>query len=131
MRRQKRAFTLLEIMIVIFLITLITGAVGYNMKGSLDKGRSFRTELAMEQLHDLLLICLEEGTNPEMLAKEPRGFLKQHNLAKNCDKIVQDGWGVDFLIQYDRNKNDFKIGSSAYDKYKKKISPEASLSEEE
>ncbi len=131
MRKKKRAFTLLEIMIVIFLITLITGAVGYNMKGSLDKGRSFRTELAKEQLHDLLLICVEEGADGDAVAKDPADFLKRHNLAKNCDKIVQDGWGVEFSIRYDRSKNDFKIGSAAHDQYKKKNNPEASFSEEE
>ena len=35
---KKRALTLLEVMIVIFLITLITGTIGYSMRGTLDKG---------------------------------------------------------------------------------------------
>ena len=60
MKKKKRALTLLEIMIVIFLITLITGAIGYNMLGTLDRGRVFRTQQAKEQLHDLLLICLAD-----------------------------------------------------------------------
>ncbi len=69
MKRKKRAFSLLEVMVVIFLITLITGAIGYNMKGTLDKGRAFRTEQAKTQLHDLLLICIEEGIDPDELAQ--------------------------------------------------------------
>ena len=64
-KKRKSALTLLEIMIVIFLITLITGAIGYNMKGALDRGRAFRTEQAKEQLLNLLLICLEEGEKAE------------------------------------------------------------------
>jgi hypothetical protein len=128
---KKRALTLLEIMIVIFLITLITGAIGYNMKGTLDRGRAFRTEQAKTQLHDLLLICLEEGVKGDDIVKDPAASLKQFNLAKNSEKLVQDGWGTDFVIQYNQNKHDFKIYSSAYDKYKKKVKQETHGDEDE
>jgi general secretion pathway protein G len=131
MKRKKRALTLLEIMIVIFLITLITGAIGYNMKGTLDRGRAFRTEQAKAQLHDLLLICLEEGVKPDDLAKEPGGYLKKFNLAKNSDKLVQDGWGTNFAIQYNQSRSDFKITSQAYDKYMKKLNKEIPQDEDE
>lgn len=131
MKRKKRALTLLEIMIVIFLITLITGTIGYNMKGTLDKGRAFRTEQAKIQLHDLLLICLEEGEKPEEVAKNPSLYLKKYNLAKNSEKIVQDGWGVDFTITYNQNKNDFSISSQPYNKYKKKLNQEVPSETEE
>lgn len=118
-------------MIVIFLITLITGAIGYNMKGTLDRGRAFRTEQAKAQLHDLLLICMEEGVKPDELAKEPAANLKKYNLAKNSEKIVQDGWGSNFVIQYIQSKNDFKITSPAYDRYMKKINKEVPVDEDE
>jgi len=131
MKRRKRALSLLEIMIVIFLITLITGAIGYNMKGTLDRGRAFRTEQAKVQLHDLLLICLEEGVKPDELAKDPATYLKKYNLAKNSEKLVQDGWGSQFAIQYNQNKNDFKITSASYDKYKKKLNQEVPGDEDE
>jgi len=128
---KKRALTLLEIMIVIFLITLITGAIGYNMKGTLDRGRAFRTEQAETQLHDLLLICLEEGVKPDDLVKDPAMYLKKYNLAKNSEKLVQDGWGTNFVIQYNQNKHDFKISSPTYRKYKNKINPETHVDEDE
>jgi hypothetical protein len=128
---KKRALTLLEIMIVIFLITLITGAIGYNMKGTLDRGRAFRTEQAKTQLHDLLLICMEEGVKPDELIKEPAANLKRFNLAKNSEKLVQDGWGSDFVIQYNQSKHDFKISSPAYDRYKKKVNQETHVDEDE
>jgi len=121
MRRKKRAFSLLEIMVVIFLITLITGAIGYNMKGTLDKGRAFRTEQASHQLHDLLLICLEEGVEPDALIQQPADHLKKFDLAKNSDKLVLDGWGEKFVIHFLKNKKDFIIKSQAYDRYKKKL----------
>ena len=102
MRRKKRTLTLLEIIIVIFLITLITGAIGYNMKGALDKGRAFRTQQAKEQLYNLLLICLEEGDDANKVAQAPAAALKKYDLAKNPDKLVQDGWGEPFQIKVEK-----------------------------
>lgn len=121
MKIKKRALTLLEIIIVIFLITLITGAIGYNMKGALDKGRAFRTQQAKEQLSNLLLICLEEGERPENLVKNPAEGLKKYNLAKDPEKLVQDGWGQPFQITLHRNRRNFGIVSKNYDNYNRRI----------
>lgn len=118
--KKKRALTLLEIMIVIFLITLITGTIGFSFRGTLDKGRAFRTEQAKDQLKDLLLMCLAEGTaTANDLADDPVKYLKAANLAKDPDKLVKDGWNHDFDITV-VNKSDFKITSQALDDYKAK-----------
>jgi hypothetical protein len=114
---KKRSLTLLEIMIVIFLITLITGAIGYNMKGALDRGRAFRTEQAKVQLEDLLLFCIDEGDRVEEVEKNPAESLKRHHLAKNSDKLVLDGWGHPFKVKYRSKEKDFAITSDAYDQY--------------
>lgn len=113
---KKRALSLLEIMIVIFLITLVTGAIGYNMKGTLDKGKVFRTEQAQEQLHDLLFVCLDEVGDGEKVAKRPIKYLKESGLAKNPDKLILDGWGKEFSIRFE--DGDFKIESENLKKYK-------------
>ena len=115
--KKKRALTLLEIIIVIFLITLITGAIGYSMKGTLDKGKVFRTEQAIEQLRDLLLMCLAEGESPEALIKDPGEVLSRYGLAKNPKKIIEDGWGKRLSIVLSREKNDFEITSKALTEY--------------
>jgi type II secretory pathway pseudopilin PulG len=116
---KKRALTLIEIMIVIFLITLITGAIGYNMKGSMNKGKEFRTKQAKEQLHDLLLICLDEGSeDAETIAGDPVRYLKKSGLAKDADKLVQDGWGTAFKIKVTADKKDFEITSENMPKLK-------------
>jgi type II secretory pathway pseudopilin PulG len=109
---KKRALTLIEIMIVIFLITLITGAVGYNMKGSLNKGKQFRTIQAQEQLHDLLLICIDEGADPDKIAKDPAKYLTESGLAKDPKNLINDGWGKKFTIVPTPDKKDFEITSS-------------------
>jgi general secretion pathway protein G len=119
--RKKRAFTLLEIMIVIFLITLITGTIGYNMKGTLDRGRAFRTEQGQEQLHDLLLMCLADSNDPDAIASNPAGALKKTGLAKDPDKLVTDGWGKPFVITVTRDRSDFAIKSPELTKYLNKI----------
>jgi hypothetical protein len=114
---KKRALTLLEIMIVIFLITLITGTIGYSMRGTLDKGRAFRTEQAKTQLRDLLLICLAEEGNPDEIAKNPAKHLKQLGLAKDPDGLLKDGWKKEFEIRLIANKTDFKVESEALKRY--------------
>lgn len=118
---KKKAFTLLEIIIVIFLITLITGAVGYSLRGTLDKGRAFRTEQAKEQLHDLLLMCLAEGEKADEIIKDPAKVLNKYGLAKNPKKIIEDGWGIPFRITLTRGKNDFEIASEGLKKYNDKL----------
>ena len=42
MKKKKRSMTLLEVMIVIFIIGIIGSIVGYNMKGSMEKARAFK-----------------------------------------------------------------------------------------
>lgn len=117
---KKKTFTLLEILIVIFLITLITGAIGYNMKGTLDRGRAFRTEQAIAELHDLLLVCVSEGKTFDQVRQDPVGCLKSTGLAKNPEKLVRDGWDKNFEIRLSRSRDDFKIHSAALINYYKK-----------
>ena len=119
-QKRKSALTLLEIMIVIFLITLITGAIGYNMKGSLDKGKIFRSVQAKGQLHDMLLLLLAEGKKPEELASNPLKYIEELGLAKNPEKLMVDGWGSKFEISLTRDKKDFKITSDNIEKYEPK-----------
>ena len=98
-------------MIVICLITLITGVIGYNMKGSLDKGKRFRTEQAMEQLHDMLLLALSEGKKIDEILRDPKTVLLDMGLAKNPDNLLKDGWNEPFQIKASSSKKDFLITS--------------------
>ena len=116
---MKRAFTLLEVMIVILLITLITGAIGYNMKGTLEKGKAFRSERAQEQLHDLLLYAYENSEDKDMeaIANNLLGSLKSTGLAKNPKELLNDGWGVPFEVKVDQHKADFIVHSQKLKNY--------------
>jgi len=114
---RKRTLTLLEIMIVIFLITLITGAIGYNMRGALEKGKAFRTERAIEQLRELLLLRFAEvGSMPEVI-DHLRESIESSGLAKDPQALMKDGWGEPFAITLSRNRADFTIRSKKLDDY--------------
>lgn len=129
--KKKRIFTLIEIIIVIFIISLVTGAIGYSMKGTLDKGRAFRTEQAMDQLRDLILLCVAEGEKLENVVSDPIQYLKKYGLAKNPSQLVEDGWGEKFTIQLNRGKTDFQIRSEKLLSYKAKLKKESPKKETE
>ena len=118
---KKRALTLLEVIIVIFLITLITGAIGYNMKGTLDRGRAFRTEQAINELHDLLLVCVAEGHSFRDVRDHAPARIQECGLAKSPEKLMLDGWGNALEITLSPEKDDFIIRSPSLESYNKKI----------
>lgn len=115
--RQKRTLTLFEVMIVVLLISLIGGILGYNMKGSLDKGKAFRSRHAKEQLHDMLLIALAEGKKAETIERNPLQVLQELKLAKNPENLLKDGWGSPFEIRAIHRGTDFAITSENKAKY--------------
>ncbi len=119
LRKKKQAITLLEIMIVIFLIGLIGGVVGYNVKGSLEEGKAFRSEQGIEKLHDLLLMEAANGVPIDELIREPAFYLKRTGLVADADKLLKDGWGQPYRIQA-LGEYDISITSQAWNTYKAK-----------
>lgn len=99
MKKQKRSLTLLEIMIVIVLIGLIGSVVGFNMKGSLDEGKAFKTRQAKDQIVDILMLEVARGASVEEVVKEPEAYLRDSGMIKNPKEFLNDGWGVPFEIK--------------------------------
>lgn len=93
--------SLLEIMIVIFLIGLISSVVGFNLKGSLDKGKAFKTKQMKEQIQEIL--TLELAQHPEIISEDieqnPDKYLKHSPFIKDPKKALLDGWGKPFTIK--------------------------------
>lgn len=100
-KRKKRAVTLIEIMIVILLIGLIGGALAYNMRGSLDQGKAFKTEQNIARAYDILMMKYAEGTDLDAILEDPKTILNQSPLVKNGDQLLRDGWGVDMTCTRD------------------------------
>ncbi len=119
-KQTKRSFTLLEIMIVIFLIGLIGSVIGYNMKGSLEKGKAFRTEQAMRQIDDALSLLLAEGrTTKEDIQTDLAKSLEKTGLFKKPEEIAKDGWGTAFDVTVEQDGS-IIIVSENYNQYLEK-----------
>ena len=113
MRRKKQPFTLLEIMIVILLIGIIASVIGFNMKGSLDTGKKFKTEQAAAQIRDILLMEAAKNNIPlKDVVANPAKFLEESGIVKDVDKLLKDGWGNDFKIEVTDHNNDIYVSSS-------------------
>ena len=121
MRRKKRTLTLLEIMIVIVLIGLIGSVIGFNMKGSLEEGRAFKTKKAKEQIEDIFMLELARGTSVDYILENKAEVLDNSGLVKNPAEFLKDGWGKEFEIKADGRANDkFIVRSEKLDAYEKK-----------
>lgn len=115
-KQKKHAITLLEIMVVIFLIGLIGSVIGFNVKGSLEEGKAFKTEQAISQIQDILLLELAEGADPEEVEAAPEDYLRKSGLCKDPAKLIKDGWGERFAIQIE-DRQTIHVTSATYAKY--------------
>ncbi len=97
--KKKQALTLLEIMIVIVLIGLIGSVLGFSMKGSLDKGKVFKTERAMQLIEDTLMLEIAKGASIRDIMDHPETYLQDSGMVKNAANVLKDGWGVPFKIE--------------------------------
>ncbi len=62
--------TLIEIMIVILLIGMIGGALAFNMRGSMDEGKKFKTRQNIARVYDILMMEHAEGTSLEEVVEK-------------------------------------------------------------
>lgn len=97
--KKKQALTLLEIMIVIVLIGLIGSVLGFSMKGSLDKGKIFKTERAIQLIEDTLMLEVAKGASITDVINKAETYLKNSGMVKNAENILKDGWGEPFDIE--------------------------------
>ena len=119
-RTKKQTLTLLEIMIVIFLIGLIGSVVGYNVKGSLDEGRAFRTEQGASQIRDILLLEVAKGTPMDNVVQKKEAYLAASGMVKDVKKLLKDGWGEPYEITPNRSYTDISVKSAKLKAYKDK-----------
>jgi len=125
--KKRHPLTIIEIMIVIFIISIVGGVMSYNMKGSLAKGRVFKSEAASKEAYDILSLELASGSTMSNILDDPESVLKESGLVKNPKKILEDGWGKKFeIIQTDGD--DFILYSKKWTDYLKN---EKKMSEED
>ena len=117
-RRKRLAVTLIEIMIVILLIGMITGALAFNMAGSLDKGRAFKTEQTIARVRDLLLLEYATGTDDlKKITEQWRDVIQRSPLVLDKgENLLTDGWKEPLKVTCPRGE--LVITSSKLQKYK-------------
>lgn len=105
--------TLIEMMVVIFLIGIVSAVVGYNVKGSLEKGKRFKTEQGQRQIREILL--WEYAHNPKLKLEDLKDYqkiLKKSSLVKSAKDLELDGWGDKYLVVVDEDNDDITVSSS-------------------
>lgn len=121
-QRRKRAMTLLEVMIVIFIIGIISSVIGYNMKGSLEKAKAFKTTEGIKKLHEIFDLEIASGTVVQDVLNHAEDILKASGLVNNPKDLLKDGWGERYDIQLSKTGRDLIIHSEGLDRYKAKQS---------
>jgi general secretion pathway protein G len=113
---KKRFITLIEIMIVMFLIALITGVLAYNFRGTLDEGKAFKTKAAIERVETILNLKVSENSDLlNNITSEWQEIVKSSPLVSNPDALIRDGWGSPFEVSVDDGV--VKVRSQKYDDY--------------
>ncbi len=114
---KKRFITLVEMMIVMFLIAMITGVIAYNYTGSLEEGKAFKTKAGIEKIQTILDLHL--ATHPEdseHLETIWRSIVANSQLVKNPKELIKDGWGEEYQVGKDQN-GEIEIKSNKYAQY--------------
>lgn len=117
-KKKRRLITLIEIVIVMFLIAMITGVVAYNYTGTLEKGKAFKTEMGIERLTQILNLAVSE--NPRLvqhIGNDWQNIVRNSPLVNKPDDLIDDGWGIPYQVSVDENGN-IKVYSEKYTSYK-------------
>lgn len=112
MRRKRCPITLLEVMIVILLIGLIGGVLSYNLKGTLDRGKKFRTEEGIKRLKEILDLEVARGAVAMQSLVGAEGYKQVAQCVRESgfitpsevDKFLTDGWGEQYRISIEQGE---------------------------
>jgi len=122
--KKRNPITLLEIMIAIFIIGIITSVISFNMKGSLEKGKAFKTEQGSKQVYEIITYAFSQDR--EILDQIHRGepfdleeCLQNSGFVKYPKKLMRDGWGEVYEI-IPKEDDDIFVVSKHYISFLKK-----------
>lgn len=118
-KRKKRAITLIEIMIVILLIGLIGGALAVNMRGSMDKGRVFKTEQNINRVYDALMMeYASVGGDLASIVERREEILNHCPFIKNGAQLLTDAWGGNLNFEIDQENDELLITSTRLEQWR-------------
>ncbi len=100
MKKKRNALTLIEIMLVIILVGIVGGALAFNLKGAVQKGKRFKTEETKKKIDAILNLALLEGHSSEEVKSNWIEHVKDSPLIKTKPNQtdIWDGWGKPFEV---------------------------------
>jgi len=114
---KRRYVTLIEMMIVMFLIALITGVVAYNYRGSLEEGKAFKTKAAIDKIETIL--NLELAKNPGQNVDDWKTIITRSPLVHDPKSLFKDGWGGDYNVGVNNETGGVEVVSQKFEEYKR------------
>lgn len=122
--KKRRFITLIEIMIVIVLIGIVAGALAFNMSGSLDEGKAFKSRQNVERVSQILEMAMAEGScSGHEVEKNWKEVVKRSPLsAKNFEETCRDGWKEELVVKFNRTTENLTVSSKGLARYEKKKS---------
>lgn len=115
---QRRFVTLIEMMIVMFLIAMIAGALAYNFQGSLDEGKAFKTKSGIEKLETILNLEISKHPGAEnQVISNWKAAVNASPIVKDPDALIKDGWGADYDVSLNPDTGGVQVTSKKYDEY--------------
>lgn len=124
MKENRKFMTLVEIMIVMFLITIIAGMATYKIKDSIDYGKAFKTHQNIIQLKQALQLACTKNPPETVQANWPQ-YAQNSLFFNRSNDITKDGWGClfDDVKVYERSENGYAqvivaVSSTKFESYK-------------
>lgn len=98
-KKLKRAITLIEMIVVLMILTMITGALAYNYKKSIDEGKKFKAREMASRVRTVLEIAIAEGratiTNVNDIWKDE---VKTSPLIQDSAKFTTDADAIKLTV---------------------------------
>ncbi len=117
--RKKLHVTLIEMMIVMFLIALISGVVAYNYRGTLDEGKAFKTRSDIKTIENVLNLHIgDHQDDMDGIESDWTKYIKASPIVQNANSLMKDGWGGDYHVQV--VDGEIQVTSSKLTEYERK-----------
>lgn len=117
-KKIKRQITLIEIMIVMFLIAMIIGVVAYNYQGSLEEGKAFKTKTSIEKIKTILTLAISDNAEYESnLESNWKKIIQDSPLIQNSKEMIKDGWGQEYQVRFLEGR--VQVTSRKFEDYKR------------